>query len=422
MLVVDEQIIRRDDMVSIWDSYRKLKPFLDVNPISLAVCLSNPIQIISVVQFMKERGDTLLLIYGGTPLDAALRQAGRAGCKWLMYGDSSQIYKVEEAGLVQDASHVSSPPVASLLQFSSGTTGDPKVISRTWESIDEEILYYNAVLEQQGLDDAVPIILSSVSHSFGLITGVLASISRGITPEIYDSNNPKVMIRMIKRQPRHLIYGVPALLEGVDQWLEAWKIPLYSLVTSGAPMPEKLFEKLSTKTTCMIQQYGCTESGAASLAIGMKSCDDLGMALGHLRIEADETEPSEIFIHTTSDKVIATRDLGIKARDRGIRFRGRMDDLINVSGLKVQPIEVEEVIRRLNGIKEVIVYRGVHPVQGDRVLAKAIANEPITSQQVQDWCRNHLAEYKVPVEVQFVSDIPRLPSGKISRRLLEQEV
>ncbi|MNE59279.1 Long-chain-fatty-acid--CoA ligase [compost metagenome] len=158
------------------------------------------------------------------------------------------------------------------------------------------------------------------------------------------------------------------------------------------------------------------------MAIGMKCCDDIGKPLGHLRMEADRTEPSEIFIHTASGKVIATRDLGIQDVDGGFRFRGRIDDLINVSGLKVQPIEVEEVIRGLDGIKEVIVYRGVHPVQGDRVMVKAIAYESLTSQEVQDWCRNHLPEYKVPVEVQFVSEIPRLPSGKISRKLLELEV
>lgn len=58
-----------------------------------------------------------------------------------------------------------------------------------------------------------------------------------------------------------------------------------------------------------------------------------------------------------NDKEIFTKDLGYKS-ERGIHFMGRMDDVINVSGLKVFPIEVEETMLRLEGVQEAIVYRG----------------------------------------------------------------
>ena len=59
--------------------------------------------------------------------------------------------------------------------------------------------------------------------------------------------------------------------------------------------------------------------------------------------------------------------------EHGLHFIGRMDDVINVSGLKVFPIEVEEMMLRLEGVQEVIVYRGKHPVMGEIVKAKVIS-------------------------------------------------
>ena len=76
---------------------------------------------------------------------------------------------------------------------------------------------------------------------------------------------------------------------------------------------------------------------------------------------------------------------------------GRMDDVINVSGLKVFPIEVEETMLRLEGVQEAIVYRGKHPVMGEIVKAKVISHvDPV---QIREWCIQHLPFIKFPMKL-----------------------
>ena len=110
-----------------------------------------------------------------------------------------------------------------------------------------------------------------------------------------------------------------------------------------------------------------------------------------------------------NDKEIFTKDLGYKS-ECGIHFMGRMDDVINVSGLKVFPIEVEETMLRLEGVQEAIVYRGKHPVMGEIVKAKVISHvDPV---KIREWCIQHLPSYKVPYEIESVNEIPKNKTEK----------
>lgn len=185
-------------------------------------------------------------------------------------------------------------------------------------------------------------------------------------------------------------------------------------------MSEALFAKLSQMTGTMKQQYGCSEAGCISLSNKMKSNVDIGVALGHFSVlsETKEGEPSELVVRTgTTD--IHTKDLVYISSEQELTYVSRMDDVINVSGLKVFPLEVEETIQKLSGIKEVVVYRGQHPLIGEVVKAKVVAEEELTADNIRDWCIQHLPPYKVPAEVECVLEIPKNKNGKISRKLLE---
>lgn len=145
---------------------------------------------------------------------------------------------------------------------------------------------------------------------------------------------------------------------------------------------------------------------------------DLGKPLPHVSINigSNEDEPEEIVVKI-AEKEIYTKDLGYRS-EQGLHFMGRIDDVINVSGLKVFPIEVEETILRLEGIQEAIVYRGKHPVMGEIVKAKVVSRiEPV---QIREWCIQHLPSYKVPHEIENVAEIPKNKTGKVSRKLLER--
>lgn len=424
MFAVNDRFVQAIEMEMLESRLHKLALLKNDNASCIAICTTDAYLVISVTQFVKKQGGSVLLIYGNTPLQSAVEQASRAGCDWLLYEDLDHLHELGRFG-DGDPSAVMKP---SLYQFSSGTTGLPKLISRPWEQVDEEIYHYNRTLVRHGLAESTPIILSSISHSYGLITGVLSALQRGVTPVIGSSNNPKQLIRLIQQHSHHLIYSNPGLLHAMSDWFQVWQLHLDAVVTSGAPMSSKLYERMYSQTECLIQQYGCTETGAVSLAIGMNSHRDLGFPLEHVQIHhSDQADDSSelIILKASSQQKVATGDLGTVNSDGRITFIGRMDDLINVSGLKVQPMEIEEIIASMEGVEDVVVYRGIHPIQGDLVRARIVTdvrnNEEIDAEKIRSWCSKNLPDYKVPSDIRFVEYIPKMPNGKISRQQIGQE-
>ncbi len=97
----------------------------------------------------------------------------------------------------------------------------------------------------------------------------------------------------------------------------------------------------------------------------------------------------------------------------------RKKDMIIVSGFKVYPREVEEVILKVPGVLEAAVVGIEHPIKGQIVKAFVVKNNrDITESDIIKYCKDKLSHYKVPKEVEFVDDIPKNQAGKILKRLL----
>jgi fatty-acyl-CoA synthase len=98
--------------------------------------------------------------------------------------------------------------------------------------------------------------------------------------------------------------------------------------------------------------------------------------------------------------------------------------MINASGYKVWPAEVESVLYRHPGVKEVCVVGTRDPYRGETVKALVIRNDPygatLTESELIDWSRGQMAAYKYPRVVAFVDHLPKSPVGKILWRVLQQ--
>jgi len=414
MFAINQERISRSAYMQLTERYGQLDVFRHGirEARSYAVCTTDSLFALAMVLFLREADQSVLPLHGDTPLETALRLAERAGCTGLFYGTAEQYYPLQASAARADEQ-------PSIYQFSSGTTGEPKLIRRSWEEVNGEIAAYNDRLAAHSLAEDTPVVLASITHAYGLISGVLSALERGIEPVVMSGKGPKAIAQCLRATPKHLLYGVPALLQGLAPLFEHGGVKLRGVMSSGAPMSPILYEHYRQASALLLQQYGCSETGCASLAVDMEAYDDLGIPLGHLAIQA-AAEPSELMI-TIGGRAISTGDLGCTFGEGNIRFLGRMDDLINVSGLKVMPAEVEEVICRLEGVVEAVVYRGVHPINGETVRAQVVASDRVTTGDVREWCLRHLPPYKAPSEVRMTASIPRMPSGKISRKLLEQE-
>jgi 3,4-dihydroxybenzoate---[aryl-carrier protein] ligase len=97
-----------------------------------------------------------------------------------------------------------------------------------------------------------------------------------------------------------------------------------------------------------------------------------------------------------------------------------MDDTIIVSGMNVFPAEVEDVLSRLPGMHEVVVFKQADELVGQRVAAVYVAERTIKPQEMRSWCAQFMARHQWPSHWWRVSNIPKLANGKTSRRLLAE--
>jgi long-chain acyl-CoA synthetase len=101
----------------------------------------------------------------------------------------------------------------------------------------------------------------------------------------------------------------------------------------------------------------------------------------------------------------------------------RVKDMINVSGFKVWPAEVEKYLYQIPQVQEVAVYGLPHSEKGEQVAAAVVpkAGERLTADDVIAYCRDNIAAYKVPARVDIVGELPKSPTGKILKRILRDQ-
>jgi long-chain acyl-CoA synthetase len=111
-------------------------------------------------------------------------------------------------------------------------------------------------------------------------------------------------------------------------------------------------------------------------------------------------------------------DIGRKAADGSIYLVGRKSLFINRAGYKVNPTEIEELIEQHPKVKEAAVI-GVDTQYGDqKIKAVLVANEPVDELEIVEFCRDKIADFKVPSIIEFRTELPKSSTGKILRKAL----
>jgi long-chain acyl-CoA synthetase len=129
----------------------------------------------------------------------------------------------------------------------------------------------------------------------------------------------------------------------------------------------------------------------------------------------------EATANTIKDGWLHTGDIGVMDDDGYIRVVDRKKDMILVSGFNVFPNEIEDVIAELEGVVEVGVIGVPDERTEEAVKAFVVSSDPnMTAEQVIAPCKRSLTNYKRPKQVEFVSEIPKTPVGKVLRRSLRE--
>ena len=410
MIEINERCITPDDMRdAIADVAALFGPAAESGE-RIAARFQNPAQMLAFVLAARGAGVTLLPIHPALPDEGARRLAERAGCHRLFL-DGSEPLRLAPA----PASPEGEP---SLLQMSSGTTGEPKCIARSWRAVGQEIESYVATFTAP--DDMTPVIACPITHSYGLICGVLVGLRRGRAPVLLDTTNPRALIRKLQSTERPLLYTSPALLHTVSRLLPEGE-RIHAAMTSGTLLPGPWFSLIRSRVTHLFQQYGCSEAGCIAISDDLTAADIMGRPLPHHRVHAGASaeDPAEIVVEGAGGAV-RTADLGYFGLDGSLVFVSRMDDTINVSGLNVYPREVEDVMMAMPGITDAVAFARPDAFAGERVTLLFSAEAAVDPSALQDWARRWLAGHQVPGEAIQVPALPRQANGKISRRAVAQ--
>ncbi|MEV1065807.1 class I adenylate-forming enzyme family protein [Streptomyces sp. NPDC050263] len=311
-----------------------------------------------------------------------------------------------------------------LVQFSSGSTGRPKVIGRTARSLTEEVNRFAGVAGMPVRGDRL-LLLSSTAHSFGLVAGLLHSLAAGVCVVFAPRISARDILRTAVDHRITALFGVPMHYELLAAAIDPPALPeLRVAVSGGELMPPPVAARFADRYGVRVgESYGTTESGVVAMdtsgalrpAVGRAAP---GVVLREHRGELDVALAQSPYLFGSggtqyADGWLHTRDRASVDGSGTVRVHGRADSLVVIGGLKVDLGEVENVLREHPAVEQaVLVHDGVTEAY---VTVTAGAGQP-SAEELLRWCRERLADYKLPRVVRLLETLPRTSNGKLLRQ------
>lgn len=355
--------------------------------------------------------------------------------------------------------HTTSADDLVVLPYTSGTTGLPKGCMHTNRTVQANTI--GAYHWSSSTTSAVHLTTLPLFHVTGMVHSMHMPIYSGSTMVLMTRWNREAAVELIKSQGCTHWVAIATMI--VDFLANPKLIPedigtLTSISGGGAALPEAVGEKLYKLTGLrFVEGYGLSETIAQThfnppdrpkmQCLGIPSFDvdariiepstgkELGAGeIGEIVVNGPqvmvgyynrEDENRNSFIDIDGKKFFRTGDIG-RFDEEGYYFMvDRVKRMINASGYKVWPTEVESYLYKHPAIQQAVVVGIPDPRRGESVKAFVILNEgydgEISEDEIIEWSKHHMAAYKYPREVEFRSQFPMTSSGKILWRKLQEE-
>jgi long-chain acyl-CoA synthetase len=341
----------------------------------------------------------------------------------------------------------------AVLLFTSGTAGAPKAAMLTHGNLASNI---RQVLDHPGLtlrpDDRTLGVLP-FHHVFGLNVSLGVTLAAGGVVVLEDHFDPAACLELIRRERVSVVAGVPTMYAA---WLALDESNAPSdaftsvrlAVSGAAPLPDETAADFHRRFGVVVHQgYGLTEAAPIVTTTAVDDRDPHAGSIGpplpgvEVRIvDADGSDvlagdPGEVWVRgpnvfpgywhdqeatarvLTGDGWLRTGDVAV-VEDGELRLVDRAKDLVIVSGFNVYPVEVEDVLRALDGVRDAAVVGEPHPRTGETVVAyvEAEPGQTLDPEALRAACAKSLARYKCPSHIEVVDELPRTLAGKLVRR------
>jgi acyl-CoA synthetase (AMP-forming)/AMP-acid ligase II len=355
------------------------------------------------------------------------------------------------AGLLGSPSHPgpAEPDDVAILLHTSGTTSRPKLVPLSQRNVTASARNIGRALELEPADNCLN--LMPLFHIHGLIAGVLASLGAGAQTCCTAGFNALRFFHWLDEERPTWTTGVPtmhrAILARADRNPRILaRRRLRFIRSSSAQLRPALMAQLEkTFEAPVIEAYGMTEAshqmasnplpprvrkpGSVGVAAGpqiaiMDAEGNLVAGGGSGEIVVRGANVMSGYVNNAEANAAAFHDGWFRTGDQGtldedgyLRINGRLKEMINRGGEKVSPLEVDVVLHDHPAVQLALTFALPHESLGEEVAAAVVLREgaSVTERELRDYAEKHLAHYKVPHKIVFVTELPRGPTGKLQR-------
>jgi len=338
------------------------------------------------------------------------------------------------------------------MQYTSGTTGFPKGVMLTHYNIVNNGFNIGECMkftEKDRLCIPVPFF-----HCFGCVLGVMACVTHGTTMIPVEIFDPLKVLQTIEKEKCTAVHGVPTMFIAELEHAEFKNFDLSTLRTgimAGSNCPIEVMKKVNSDMHAseITIAYGQTESspvitqtrtddalelrvatvGRSLPDVEVKIVDiETGATLppgkqgelctrGYLVMKGYYKMPDETARAIDCDGWLHTGDLAIMDENGYCKITGRIKNMIIRGGENIYPREIEEFLYTNPKVSDIQVYGVPDKKYGEQVMAAIILKKgmEMTEEDVRDFCRDKIANYKIPKYVTFVDGYPMTASGKIQK-------
>ncbi len=345
-------------------------------------------------------------------------------------GTSPKILRLRTADTT--AAWHKNPP--TVLKLTSGTTATPRLVRFRSEQL---LADCNHICDTMRITDAdLNFGVIPISHSYGFSNLLTPLIARGVPMVLSRDRTPRAILADLARTNATVLPGMPLFYQAFCEINDTPALPNLRLcISAGVPLPITVAKKFVEKFKKPIHSfYGASECGGICYDRDGRSDIEgfVGQPMNGVEVElVDATATSsQIRVRSaaTGDGYFPKPDEGklgsgtfipddLLAREAsGFKIVGRISDLINVAGKKVNPAEVEAHLLRFGGVRQAVVFGRQSALRNEEVAACVVASPHVSESDLLRFCRGGLSAWQVPKQIFIMDAIPTNERGKISRR------
>ena len=345
----------------------------------------------------------------------------------------------------------------ALFQYTGGTTGTPKAAMLT---------HYNLVVNtiqtvrwNPQVEEGKEVVMGALPffHVYGMTVAMNYAMFVGGKLVLVPKFDVKQVVKLLEKHKVTLFPGAPTMYIAVIHMKGIEKYNLRSIracISGSAPLPVKVKEEFERMTGAkLVEGYGLSEASPVTHCnplFGQNKAGSIGIPFPDtdakiVDLETGEKElpPGEIgelvvrgpqvmkgywnrpeeTAQVLRNGWLYTGDIAKMDEEGYFYIVDRKKDMIIASGFNIYPREVEEVLYQHPKVKEAAVVGVPHPYRGETVKAFIVPKDgmEVTEEEIKEFCKQHLAKFKVPEIIEFRKELPKTFVGKVLRRVLREE-